>query len=119
MRGSTGPGEAGSCVSLLSDSGVIAGSPAPPELIRAIIDKLNMKELVVSGSWAGAAGRGQARPGVRTDCVCRDELGPDLQGRPSRLALLPESRCEKVQSDLISSWRVIETGDRGVNITHT
>ncbi|GAB5580906.1 medium-chain acyl-CoA ligase ACSF2 [Prionailurus iriomotensis] len=27
--------------------GVIAGSPAPPELIRAIIDKLNMKELVV------------------------------------------------------------------------
>uniref|UniRef100_A0A8C9JMT0 Medium-chain acyl-CoA ligase ACSF2, mitochondrial n=1 Tax=Panthera tigris altaica TaxID=74533 RepID=A0A8C9JMT0_PANTA len=28
--------------------GVIAGSPAPPELIRAIIDKLNMKELVVA-----------------------------------------------------------------------
>ncbi|XP_070082398.1 medium-chain acyl-CoA ligase ACSF2, mitochondrial isoform X7 [Equus przewalskii] len=26
--------------------GVIAGSPAPPELIRAIINKLNMKELV-------------------------------------------------------------------------
>nr|XP_008995626.2 medium-chain acyl-CoA ligase ACSF2, mitochondrial isoform X1 [Callithrix jacchus] len=26
--------------------GVIAGSPAPPELIRAIIDKINMKELV-------------------------------------------------------------------------
>ncbi|XP_034882754.1 medium-chain acyl-CoA ligase ACSF2, mitochondrial isoform X4 [Mirounga leonina] len=29
-------------------NGVIAGSPAPPELIRAIIDKLNMKELVVA-----------------------------------------------------------------------
>nr|XP_008516191.1 PREDICTED: acyl-CoA synthetase family member 2, mitochondrial isoform X4 [Equus przewalskii] len=28
--------------------GVIAGSPAPPELIRAIINKLNMKELVVA-----------------------------------------------------------------------
>ncbi|XP_039083886.1 medium-chain acyl-CoA ligase ACSF2, mitochondrial [Hyaena hyaena] len=28
--------------------GVIAGSPAPPELIRAIIDKLHMKELVVA-----------------------------------------------------------------------
>ncbi|XP_004395214.1 PREDICTED: acyl-CoA synthetase family member 2, mitochondrial isoform X2 [Odobenus rosmarus divergens] len=28
--------------------GVIAGSPAPPELIRAIIDKLNMKDLVVA-----------------------------------------------------------------------
>ncbi|XP_035932141.1 medium-chain acyl-CoA ligase ACSF2, mitochondrial isoform X1 [Halichoerus grypus] len=28
--------------------GMIAGSPAPPELIRAIIDKLNMKELVVA-----------------------------------------------------------------------
>ncbi|EDL15539.1 mCG63314 [Mus musculus] len=27
--------------------GVIAGSPAPPELIRAIINKMNMKELVV------------------------------------------------------------------------
>lgn len=27
--------------------GVIAGSPAPPELIRAIIGKMNMKELVV------------------------------------------------------------------------
>ncbi|GAB1296683.1 Medium-chain acyl-CoA ligase ACSF2, mitochondrial [Apodemus speciosus] len=27
--------------------GVIAGSPAPPELIRAIISKMNMKELVV------------------------------------------------------------------------
>uniref|UniRef100_G1P510 Medium-chain acyl-CoA ligase ACSF2, mitochondrial n=1 Tax=Myotis lucifugus TaxID=59463 RepID=G1P510_MYOLU len=29
--------------------GVIAGSPAPPEVIRAIINKLNAKELVVSG----------------------------------------------------------------------
>ncbi|XP_057357336.1 medium-chain acyl-CoA ligase ACSF2, mitochondrial isoform X2 [Manis pentadactyla] len=28
--------------------GVIAGSPAPPELIRAIVNKLNMKELVVA-----------------------------------------------------------------------
>ncbi|XP_069338498.1 medium-chain acyl-CoA ligase ACSF2, mitochondrial isoform X2 [Eulemur rufifrons] len=28
--------------------GVIAGSPAPPELIRAIINKMNMKELVVA-----------------------------------------------------------------------
>ncbi|XP_031532161.1 medium-chain acyl-CoA ligase ACSF2, mitochondrial isoform X2 [Vicugna pacos] len=28
--------------------GVIAGSPAPPELIRAIINKLNMKDLVVA-----------------------------------------------------------------------
>uniref|UniRef100_A0A2K5E6P9 Medium-chain acyl-CoA ligase ACSF2, mitochondrial n=2 Tax=Aotus nancymaae TaxID=37293 RepID=A0A2K5E6P9_AOTNA len=28
--------------------GVIGGSPAPPELIRAIIDKLNMKELVIA-----------------------------------------------------------------------
>ncbi|XP_025136116.3 medium-chain acyl-CoA ligase ACSF2, mitochondrial isoform X2 [Bubalus bubalis] len=45
---STGPGEGGSCVSPLSNSGVIAGSPAPPELIRAIINKLNMKELVVA-----------------------------------------------------------------------
>lgn len=50
-RGAIGPGEAGSRVSPLSDSGVIAGSPAPPELIRAIINKLNMKELVVSGGW--------------------------------------------------------------------
>ncbi|XP_030663812.1 medium-chain acyl-CoA ligase ACSF2, mitochondrial [Nomascus leucogenys] len=37
--------------------GVIAGSPAPPELIRAIINKINMKDLVVSGDrgpgWAG------------------------------------------------------------------
>ncbi|PNI58465.1 ACSF2 isoform 6 [Pan troglodytes] len=28
--------------------GVIAGSPAPPELIRAIINKINMKDLVVA-----------------------------------------------------------------------
>ncbi|XP_073091557.1 medium-chain acyl-CoA ligase ACSF2, mitochondrial isoform X2 [Manis javanica] len=28
--------------------GVIAGSPAPPELIRTIVNKLNMKELVVA-----------------------------------------------------------------------
>ncbi|XP_003786542.1 acyl-CoA synthetase family member 2, mitochondrial [Otolemur garnettii] len=28
--------------------GVIAGSPAPPELVRAIINKMNMKELVVA-----------------------------------------------------------------------
>ncbi|KAM9597143.1 medium-chain acyl-CoA ligase ACSF2, mitochondrial [Trichechus inunguis] len=28
--------------------GVIAGSPAPPELIRVIINKLNMKELVIA-----------------------------------------------------------------------
>ncbi|XP_012864233.1 PREDICTED: acyl-CoA synthetase family member 2, mitochondrial [Dipodomys ordii] len=28
--------------------GVIAGSPAPPELIRAIINKMNMKELVIA-----------------------------------------------------------------------
>lgn len=34
----------------LSDSGVIAGSPAPPELIRAIITKMNMRELVVSSN---------------------------------------------------------------------
>nr|XP_060502381.1 medium-chain acyl-CoA ligase ACSF2, mitochondrial isoform X1 [Panthera onca] len=33
--------------------GVIAGSPAPPELIRAIIDKLNMKELVGPGLKKG------------------------------------------------------------------
>lgn len=41
----------GNCVSPLSDSGVIGGSTVPPELIRAIINKLNMKEIVVSGSW--------------------------------------------------------------------
>lgn len=52
-RGSTGPGEGGSCVSSFSDPGVIAGSPVPPELIRAIINKMNMKELVVSGGRAG------------------------------------------------------------------
>lgn len=51
QRGPPGLEKGGSCVSPLSDSGVIAGSPAPPELIRAIINKLNMKEMVVSGSW--------------------------------------------------------------------
>lgn len=67
-RGSTGPGEAGSCVSPLSDSGVIAGASAPPELIRAMIDKLNMKELVVSGRWLGCGyGQGAGWAGVRTD----------------------------------------------------
>ncbi|KAF0875168.1 ACSF2 synthetase, partial [Crocuta crocuta] len=53
--------------------GVIAGSPAPPELIRAIIDKLHMKELVVSGGSAGAVGRGKARPGGRTDWLARSQ----------------------------------------------
>uniref|UniRef100_A0A2K6M409 Medium-chain acyl-CoA ligase ACSF2, mitochondrial n=1 Tax=Rhinopithecus bieti TaxID=61621 RepID=A0A2K6M409_RHIBE len=37
-----------SCSPSLCDSGVIAGSPAPPELIRAIINKINMKDLVVA-----------------------------------------------------------------------
>ena len=107
--GSTGPGEGGSCVSPLSDSGVIGGSPASPELIRAIINKLNMKELVVSG------GRGWAR----RDCW---EWGGAQPGSPRKtlwLALIPESRCEKKQSYLISSSQVTEIGDRGVNITHT
>lgn len=69
MKGSTGPGEAVSRVSPLSDSGVIAGSPAPPEVIRAIINKLNAKELVVSGGWAWGwgCGREAGQPGVRTD----------------------------------------------------
>ncbi|XP_014302940.1 acyl-CoA synthetase family member 2, mitochondrial [Myotis lucifugus] len=47
--------------------GVIAGSPAPPEVIRAIINKLNAKELVVSGGWAWGCGREAGQPGVRTD----------------------------------------------------
>ncbi|KAL1778570.1 Acyl-synthetase family member 2, mitochondrial [Sigmodon hispidus] len=41
--------------------GVIAGSPAPPELVRAIISKMGMTELVVSGSQSqGASGKVQA-----------------------------------------------------------
>lgn len=77
---STGPGEGGSCVSPLSDSGVIAGSPAPPELIRAIINKLNMKELVVSRGrgWGG----GQARAGQEQIAGCVEESSLGLQGRP-------------------------------------
>uniref|UniRef100_A0A7N4NTG4 Medium-chain acyl-CoA ligase ACSF2, mitochondrial n=1 Tax=Sarcophilus harrisii TaxID=9305 RepID=A0A7N4NTG4_SARHA len=35
-------------VSAVSDSGVIAGSPAPPELIRTIIQKMNLTEMVVA-----------------------------------------------------------------------
>ena len=53
---STEPGEGGSCVSPLSNSGVIAGSPAPPELIRAIINKLNMKE-EARGGGGGTEGQ--------------------------------------------------------------
>ncbi|MBW01291.1 Acyl-CoA synthetase family member 2, mitochondrial, partial [Eschrichtius robustus] len=46
--------------------GVIGGSPASPELIRAIINKLNMKELVDLGVSATASLRGAiaAGPGV-------------------------------------------------------
>ncbi|XP_047689425.1 medium-chain acyl-CoA ligase ACSF2, mitochondrial isoform X4 [Prionailurus viverrinus] len=51
--------------------GVIAGSPAPPELIRAIIDKLNMKELVGPGLKKG---------------------GP----HPPRQSWLPSSPCTRV-----------------------
>lgn len=40
-------------MSTLSHSGVVGGSSAPPELIRMIISKLNMRELVVSGGRAG------------------------------------------------------------------
>lgn len=45
------PRERGNCVSLLSDSGAIGGAPAPPDLIRAIVNKLNAKDLVVSEGW--------------------------------------------------------------------
>lgn len=60
QRRSTRPGAAGSCVSPLSDSGLIAGAPIPSELIRAIIKKLNAQELVVSGGWGYGWVRGQA-----------------------------------------------------------
>ena len=35
------------------------------------------------------------------------------------LAIIPESGCEKMQSDLISGWQVTEIGDEGENIIHT
>lgn len=65
--------------------------------------------------------RAGGRPGLGGEQtgVCGDKLRPDLQGRPSRWALILKSRCEKMQSDLANSWWVKGTGDRGVNITHT
>lgn len=50
-RGVIGFGEAGSRVSFFFDLGVIVGFFVFLELIRVIINKLNMKELVVSGGW--------------------------------------------------------------------
>lgn len=88
---------------------MIGGSPASSELIRAIINKLNMKELVVSG------GRGWAR----RDCWEWGGAQPGSPRKTLRLAVIPESRCEIKQSYLIGSSQVTEIGDRGVNITHT
>lgn len=86
QRGSTGPGGGGSHVSPLFDSAVIGGSPAPSELIQAIIKKLNARELVVSGgrSWGYGWVTGQDRDenrwtkvGISPGKISReDPLGP-------------------------------------------
>lgn len=115
--------EAGSCVSPLSDSGVIAGSPAPPELIRTIIDKLNMKDLVVSGrkpGWGRGQGAGQA--GVRTDWWVCDELRLEISTE-DRLGWPSFQKADVRKCSLplppLAAWRAIEIGDKRVNITHT
>ncbi|PNI58469.1 ACSF2 isoform 16, partial [Pan troglodytes] len=57
--------------------GVIAGSPAPPELIRAIINKINMKDLVKSQEEIAAWEDGQQSTDV-------------LLERPGRLLMEPQ-----------------------------
>lgn len=102
QRGSTGPGVGGRHVSPLSDSGVIAGSPAPPELVQAIVEKLNAWELVVSGSWGWGCGwvTGQAwdenkgmKVGISPGKISRgDTLGPpSFQKSDVRKSNLPSS----------------------------
>ncbi|KAI2583948.1 acyl-CoA synthetase family member 2, partial [Homo sapiens] len=60
-----------------AERGVIAGSPAPPELIRAIINKINMKDLVKSQEEIAAWEDGQQSTDV-------------LLERPGRLLMEPQ-----------------------------